>query len=71
VTLKIEGEVMVILYFTKLFTKGNLKGISLNESLPFVSVGRAENWRKIVTSKGLRNKLDYKIVDYSYQNYSR
>ena len=62
---------MVILYFTKLFTKGNLKGISLNESLPFVSVGRAENWRKIVTSKGLRNKLDYKIVDYSYQNYSR
>ena len=59
------------LYFTKTFTKGMLKGITINESLPFVSVERAEVWRKAVTAKGLSGKLPYRIVDASYQNYSK
>ena len=59
----------VTLYFTKQFTSGILKGIIINESLPFVSVERAEIWRKGVMAK--EKKLGYKIIDRSYQNYSR
>ena len=59
------------LYFTKTFTAGILKGITINESLPFVSVDRAEVWRKAVTAKGLKGRLPYRIVDYSYQSYAR
>ena len=56
------------LYFTREFTKGILKGIRHNDSLPFVSVERAEIWRKRINAK---RGLEYKIVDASYQNYSR
>lgn len=59
----------VTLYFTREFTRGALKGIRHNDSLSFVSVERAEIWRKSVMAK--ENKLGYKIIDRSYQNYSR
>ena len=59
----------VTLYFTKEFTRGILKGLVINESLPFVSVERSQVWLKGVIAK--EKKLGYKIIDRSYQNYAR
>ena len=59
----------VTLYFTKEFTRGILKGLVINESLPFVSVERSRVWVKGVMAK--EKKLGYKIIDRSYQNYAR
>ncbi len=59
------------LYFTRYFTNGNLKGLTHNDKLDFVSIERAEVWRKAVTAKGNAGTLPYRIVDFAYQNYSR
>ena len=59
------------LYFTREFTKGNLKGLQHQDKLDFVSVERAEVWLKGVTSNHAKGKLNYRIVDRSYQNYFR
>lgn len=63
---KVTG--MTVLYFTKEFTRGILKGIQIEDNLTFVTIGRAEVWRKAVMAN---RKLDYKVIDYAYQSYSR
>ncbi len=59
------------LYFTREFTKGLLKGIRHIDSLSFVSVESAENWRKGIARNHKRGSLNYKLVDASYQSYIR
>ncbi len=59
----------VRLYFTKFFYRGNLKGIRVIESIPFVSCERAAEWLKGIAKN--RKRLDYEIVDKSFQNYAR
>lgn len=49
----------VTLAFTKVFNKGLLKGISIQESLPFVSKERAEAWIAGVTNNN--KTLNYVI----------
>jgi len=60
---------MTTLYFTKLFTRGVLKGIRVNESMPFVSTEAAADFHKVMRKGG--KKVDWKIVDASYQKYWR
>lgn len=60
---------MVTLYFTKLFTNGVLKGIKVNETMPFASVDLAADFLKVMR-KGSK-KVDWKIVDASFQKYWR
>ncbi len=57
------------LYFTQHFTKGLLKGITINDSLAFVSVERASLWLQRIKANAKR--LDYIIVDASFQSYAR
>lgn len=60
---------MTILYFTKRFMSGVLKGISVNESMTFVSVEAAADFLKVMR-KGSK-RVDWKIVDASFQKYWR
>ena len=59
---------MITLYFTRLFTKGHLKGIVHHDSIRFVDYDHAIGWIKGINKK--RN-LGYRIVDKSFQNYIR
>ena len=63
-----EGK-MITLYFTKQFTGGVLKGLFYNESMRFVSDAAAAEFLKVMR-KGSK-KVDWKIVDASYQKYWR
>lgn len=60
---------MVTLYFTKEFVSGVLKGIRVNESMPFVSADRAADFVRVMRKGG--KKVEWKIVDSSYQKYWR
>lgn len=60
---------MTTLYFTKRFISGVLKGISVNESMSFVSVEAAADFLKVMR-KGSK-RVDWKIVDASFQKYWR
>lgn len=64
---------MVTLYFTKHFTGGLLKGLSVNESMRFANDEAAAEFVK-VGRKGFKAFLGsspWKIVDASYQKYWR
>ena len=55
-------------YFTQQFSKGLLKGICYTSSLGFGTVDSAMRWvRGIQANK----RVNYKLIDYSFQNYSR
>ena len=60
---------MQTLYFTKLFTKGLLKGMTYTGSLSFVDVQHAMRWVAGVTKHEKRN--GWKLIDKSFQNYQR
>lgn len=60
---------MTTLYFTKQFTAGILKGIRISESMPFASANLAADFIKVMR-KGSK-KIDWKIVDASFQKYWR
>lgn len=60
---------MITLYFTKQFTSGMLKGLFYNESMRFASEVEAADFVKAMR-KGSK-KVDWKIVDASYQKYWR
>ena len=59
---------MATLYFTKTFTKGMLKGISINEKMTFSDATSGASWLKKVR---LNSRLNYQVTDYSFQNFSR
>ena len=51
--------------FTREFTKGNLKGIVHHDSLTFVSIKAAEQWRDAIQKS---NTLDYVLTDFYIEN---
>jgi len=61
----------VTLYFTRLFIKGTLKGLTHNDQINFISVERAMDWVKGIKANSMKGKLDYKLCDYSFQKYWR
>ena len=63
---------METVYFTKEFTKGFLKGIRIIESISFPTVEDCA--RFAVVGREVKKPIGgspYKIVDASFQNYSR
>lgn len=60
---------MTTLYFTRKFTKGNLQGLTHNGSITFPTVGGCLKWLAGVAKNA--RKLDYIIIDKSFQNYAR
>lgn len=61
-------EYPVTLYFTQQFTKGLLKGIRYTDSLGFGTVDSAMKWVKGIQAS---KRIDYKLIDYAFQNYQR
>lgn len=61
----------VRLYFTREFIRGNLVGLTHNDSIPFVSYERAMEWRDAVNRNAARGKCDHRIIDASFQCYFR
>jgi hypothetical protein len=57
------------LYFTKLFTRGPLKGLTYHSSMTFTDGHAAMAWVKGINKNA--NRLNYKIIDKSFQKYSR
>jgi hypothetical protein len=60
---------MKMLYFTRLFTAGNLKGIVQHDTVTFPTAERCVEWVKNVNALEKRN--GYKVVDYSFQKFWR
>ena len=55
------------LYFSREFVKGSLKGIVQHDALPFSSPERGMSWVKAIQAKARAGKLDYKLIDYTFQ----
>lgn len=67
----------VTLYFTREFTRGRLKGCRHNDTISFVgdsftsACAAAKSWVEMVNRQAARGKIDYKVVDKSFQKYWR
>ena len=63
---------MTTIYFTKTFTSGNLKGLSVPQKLSYPTV---EQCAKVIhtgkTGKDIITKAKWIITDCSFQNYQR
>ncbi len=59
------------LYFSKEFTRGNLRGIKVNESLKFTDAARARAWVAGILASCKHSLLNYKLTDYSFTKYWR
>jgi hypothetical protein len=62
---------MITLYFTREFIKGTLKGLRQRDTITFVNEQAAAGWLASMTSKKKRQRLNYVIVDKSFQKYWR
>ena len=62
---------MGTLYFTRKFTNGALKGLIHHDSISFPTAQACANWADKVNAKGQKGKMDYIIVDRSFQRYAR
>jgi hypothetical protein len=64
---------MTILYFTKEFTGGLLKGMKLNEQMRFASEGLAIEFANKCSAptKHAAGGSNWKIIDFSFQKYWR
>ena len=62
---------MVTLYFTREFTKGNLRGIRHNDKISFPDYPACVQWARAINAKADAGTLPYRIVDRSFQNYQR
>jgi hypothetical protein len=54
--------------FTRVFVKGLLKGLTHQDSLPFISKVAARSWLRCVTrhsKAGRLNYLDHRRIDFS------
>ncbi len=61
----------VTLYFTRLFVRGNLAGLTHNDTISFLDVNSAIEWIRGIKSKSTAGRLDYTLVDHSFQKYWR
>ena len=52
---------MVRYYFTKIFTKGNLAGLSVHESMSFVNHDSADRWLTVINAA---RTLNFTIRDF-------
>jgi hypothetical protein len=62
---------MQTLYFRRLFIKGNLKGLTHLDKISFPTLEGCVEWREAINKKATRGRLDYKIVDSSFQCFAR
>ncbi|PYS87686.1 MAG: hypothetical protein DMF62_11760 [Acidobacteria bacterium] len=62
---------MTTLYFTRLFIRGNLNGLTHTDKISFPSVARCVQWKDAINKNASLGRLDYRIVDSSFQNYQR
>ena len=64
---------MQTIYFTKFFTAGVLKGLTINEKVSFPTVEACVDYVRR-GAKGIKKPLGgspYKIIDWSFQSYAR
>jgi hypothetical protein len=61
-------EMTTRLYFTRQFTSGTLKGIRHYDSISFPTPKACMEWAESVNAS---SRLNYKIVDRSFQSYKR
>jgi len=64
-------DAMVTLYFTRLFTRGVLKGLTHHDSISYPSAERCLSWVAAINAKEARGRLEYRVIDRSFQNYVR
>ena len=64
-------QTAVTLYFTRQFTKGSQLGLLHNDSISYPTAEQCLEWVAAINRKESRGRLNYKIVDHSFQNYSR
>jgi hypothetical protein len=62
---------MQTIYFTRQFIKGNLKGLTHADRISFPTVEACAAWVKGIKAKAAGGRLDYTIIDHSFQNYAR
>ena len=59
------------LYFIRRFTQGGLRGLIHHDSITFPSPRSCIAWVRAINAKAAAGKLDYEIIDYSFQNFTR
>ena len=62
---------METLYFTRQFTKGLLVGLVHHDSIRFPTAGLCLDWVAAINRKADKGKIEYRIIDRSFQNYRR
>ena len=62
---------METLFFTKQFSKGHLAGVCHTSKISFPDVEHAARWIKSVRNPRLEKRNGWKLVDVSFQNFSR
>lgn len=63
-SMSMKGMMMVVLNFTRVFTKGNLEGIRHQDSLRFITREDASRWVKAVNLRNVEGKVDYRVISY-------
>lgn len=59
-----NGGYPVRLAFTREFTRGNLVGLTHEDSMGFCKALDAEEWVSAINSANARGKVDYKIISW-------
>ena len=58
---------MIRLYFSRLHTRGLLKGLITHDSMRFINPESAVNWYKAIERLGNQDKLEYILIDRTFQ----
>lgn len=53
-----------MLHFTRLFTAGNLKGLTHDDSIGFCRAVDGDEWVSEVNAANAKGKVDYKVVSW-------
>ena len=62
---------MIIARITKVFTRGPLRGQTIEENMPFVTLRLAEDWFEGVNSQHRRGYVDYHVDDMEIIGYGK
>ena len=62
---------METLYFTRQFTRGPLCGLTHQDRISFSTADSCLAWVAAINAKERRGKVEYRIIDRSFQSYAR
>ena len=52
------------LVFTRLFTRGNLEGLTHDDNLPCMTEKDCTDWVESINAQNAKGKLNYKVISY-------